>query len=131
MIARTDVYFDRGSMFFCNISTLVLITTWNHISDDNNLNSSPLYRLAIGIYLELIKPRPIPHPISLGFLLLTIILPTPVSRNCFLPFSLSKQYSILHSSCILHSPSMHHIFVGNITTVTMSISTGLYPNLDL
>jgi len=30
----------------------------------------------------------VPHPISLGFYLITIILPTPVSSNCFLPFSL-------------------------------------------
>lgn len=97
------------------------MTTWNHISDDSNLNSSPLYRLAIGIYLEPTKPRPIPHPISLGFRLLTIILPTAVSRKCFLPFSLFKQYSILHSLCILHSPSMHHVFVGNTTAVSLEV----------
>jgi len=121
VIECIDVYFDRGNMPFCNISTLILMTIWNHISDDSNLNSSPLYRLAIGIYLEPTKLRPIPHPVSLGFHLLTIILPTPVSHNCFLPFSLFKQYSILHSSCILYSPSMYHVSVGNTTTVSLEV----------
>ena len=97
------------------------MTAWSRISDDSNLNSSLLYRLAIGFYLEPTKPRPVPHPILLGFRLLTIILPTPVSCNSFLPFSLFKQYSILHSSCILHIPCMHHVFVGNTTAVSVEV----------
>lgn len=62
MIACIDVYFDRGSMFFCNISTLILMTTWSHLPDDSNINSSPIYRLATGFYLETTKPRPHPTP---------------------------------------------------------------------